>query len=157
LITGGSRGIGRAAAVHFASTEGARLWLLGRDRSALEDAAREVGRSGGTAHALLGDVTERERLCALAHDLPHLDVVVVAAGISDMTPVDEDSDATFDQVLAIDLTGAWNTVRAFFAKMREGGRIVLVSSVLGRFGVPGYGAYCAAKHGLIGLGKALAL
>ena len=48
-------------------------------------------------------------------------------------------------------------MRAFLPRMRTPGRIVLVASVLGRFGVPGYGAYCGAKHGLIGLAKALAL
>jgi NAD(P)-dependent dehydrogenase (short-subunit alcohol dehydrogenase family) len=74
-----------------------------------------------------------------------------------MTPVDRDSDAFFDEILAADLTGPWNTVRAVLPRMGPGGRIVLVASVLGRFGVPGYGAYCAAKHGLIGLAKALAL
>jgi NAD(P)-dependent dehydrogenase (short-subunit alcohol dehydrogenase family) len=82
---------------------------------------------------------------------------VAAAGISGMTPVDGDSDAFFDEILATDLTGPWNTVRAFLPRMGSGGRIVLVASVLGRFGVPGYGAYCAAKHGVHGLAKALAL
>jgi NAD(P)-dependent dehydrogenase (short-subunit alcohol dehydrogenase family) len=71
--------------------------------------------------------------------------------------VDRDSDAFFDEIVAADLTGPWNTVRACLPAMGPGGRMVLVSSVLGRFGVPGYGAYCAAKHGLIGLAKALAL
>jgi NAD(P)-dependent dehydrogenase (short-subunit alcohol dehydrogenase family) len=81
-----------------------------------------------------------------------------------MTPVDQDvnsegqpTDAFFDEILAADLTGPWNAVRAFLPRMGPGGRIVLVSSVLGRFGVPGYGAYCAAKHGVHGLAKALTL
>ena len=93
----------------------------------------------------------------MARVLGPLDGLVAAAGISGMTPVDGASDAFFDEILAADLTGPWNTVRAFLPRMTSGGRIVLVSSVLGRFGVPGYGAYCAAKHGLLGLAKALAL
>jgi NAD(P)-dependent dehydrogenase (short-subunit alcohol dehydrogenase family) len=157
LITGGSRGIGRACALHLARTEGAHLVLLGRDIPALTATAAAVREVGGSAETHVADVTERTRLGELAQGLGPLDGLVAAAGISGMTPVDQDSDAFFDQILAADLTGPWNTVRAFLPRMGPGGRIVLVSSVLGRFGVPGYGAYCAAKHGLIGLAKALAL
>ncbi len=96
-------------------------------------------------------------MAEVAQDLGPLDGPVAAAGISCMTPVVRDSDSFFDEILGADLTGPWNTVRAFLPKLGPGGRIVLVSSVLGRFGVPSYGAYCAAKHGLLGLAKALAL
>jgi len=157
LITGGSRGIGRACALHLARAEAAHLVLLGRDAQALAATAAAVREAGGSAETLVADVTERTRLGDLAKGLGPLDGLVAAAGISGMTPVDQDSDAFFDQILAADLTGPWNTVRAFLPRLGPGGRIVLVSSVLGRFGVPGYGAYCAAKHGLIGLAKALAL
>lgn len=157
LITGGSRGIGRACALHFAQAESAHLILLGRDAAALTATALAVQQRGGTAETHVADVTDRKRLAGIAQDLGPLDGLVAAAGISGRTPVDGDSDAFFDEILAADLTGPWNTVRAFLPRMGPGGRIVLVASVLGRFGVPGYGGYCAAKHGLIGLAKALAL
>ena len=157
LITGGSRGIGRACALHLAQAEAAHLVLLGRDGKALTETAEAVRQAGGTSETHVADVTNRSRLAEVAQDSGHLDGLLAAAGISGMTPVDGDSDAFFDKILAADLTGPWNTVRAFLPRMGPGGRIVLVSSVLGRFGVPGYGAYCAAKHGLIGLTKALAL
>jgi NAD(P)-dependent dehydrogenase (short-subunit alcohol dehydrogenase family) len=157
LITGGSRGIGRACALHFAHTEQARLVLLGRDATALADTAEAVRQAGGTAETFQADVLDRPRLAEIARAAGPLHGLVAGAGISGMTPVDGDSDAFFDEILAADLTGPWNTVRAFLPNMGSGGRIVLVSSVLGRFGVPGYGAYCAAKHGVRGLAKALAL
>ena len=157
LITGGSRGIGRACALHLARAEAAHLVLLGRDGEALADTSKAVRAAGGTAAVFVANVTDRTRLAEVAQDLGPLDGLVAAAGISGMTPVDSPSDAFFDEILATDLTGPWNTVRAFLPKLGSGGRIVLVSSVLGRFGVPGYGAYCAAKHGLLGLAKALAL
>jgi NAD(P)-dependent dehydrogenase (short-subunit alcohol dehydrogenase family) len=157
LITGGSRGIGRACALHLARAEAAHLVLLGRDGEALADTSNAVRAAGGTAAVFVANVTDRTRLAEVAQDLGPLDGLVAAAGLSGMTPVDSDSDAFFDEILATDLTGPWNTVRAFLPKLGSGGRIVLVSSVLGRFGVPGYGAYCAAKHGLLGLAKALAL
>ena len=157
LITGGSRGLGRACALHFARTEAAHLVLLGRDGAGLEESAKAVRQAGGTAEAHVADVTDRARLADIARGLGSLDGLVAGAAVSGMTPVDGDSDAFFDAILAADLTGPWNTVRAFLPRMGPGGRIVLVSSVLGRFGVPGYGAYCAAKHGVHGLAKALAL
>ena len=157
LITGASRGIGRACARHLAQAESAHLVLLGRDLEALAETARMVHEAGGTAEWHGADVTDRARLAEIARGLKPMDGLVAAAGISGMTPVDQDSDAFFDEILAADLTGPWNTVRAFLPRMRTPGRIVLVASVLGRFGVPGYGAYCGAKHGLIGLAKALAL
>jgi NAD(P)-dependent dehydrogenase (short-subunit alcohol dehydrogenase family) len=157
LITGGSRGLGRACALHLARTESAHLILLGRDAVALAEAAAAVRQAGGTAETHEADVTDRTRLAAVAKDLGPVDGLLAAAAISGMTPVDGDSDALFDQILAADLAGPWNTVRAFLPRMGPGGRIVLVASVLGRFGVPGYGAYCAAKHGVHGLAKALAL
>lgn len=157
LITGGNRGIGLACALHLARTEAAHLILVGRNMDALAQAAEAVRAAGGTAAIHAADVTDRPRLAELVGALGPLDGLVAAAGISGMTPVDGDSDAFFDQILAADLTGPWNTVRACLPRLGPGSRVVLVASVLGRFGVPGYGAYCAAKHGLIGLAKALAL
>jgi NAD(P)-dependent dehydrogenase (short-subunit alcohol dehydrogenase family) len=157
LITGGSRGIGGACALHLARTEAAHLVLLGRDAEALAATAEAVRQAGGTADHHVADVTDRARLAEIARGLGPLNGLITAAGISGMTPVDGDADAFFDEILATDLTGPWNTVRAFLPRMGPGGRIVLVASVLGRFGVPGYGAYCAAKHGVHGLAKALAL
>jgi NAD(P)-dependent dehydrogenase (short-subunit alcohol dehydrogenase family) len=157
LITGGSRGIGRACALHLARTEAAHLVILGRDTEALAETVKAVQTAGGTADPHVANVTDRTRLAEVARSLGPLDGLVAAAGISGMTPVDQASDRFFDEILETDLAGPWNTVRAFLPKLSSGGRIVLVSSVLGRFGVPGYGAYCAAKHGLIGLAKALAL
>ncbi len=159
LITGASRGIGRAVALHFAK-QGSDLHLLGRDEAALAAIAEEAAAAGGKAHLHPASVTDRVALRAAAGCIPHLDAIVAAAGISGVTPVDADGDEVdeaFDAILQTDLTGCWNTVRAFAPRLGTGGRIVLVSSVLGRFGVPGYGAYCAAKHGLLGLTKALAL
>lgn len=159
LVTGASRGIGRAVAVHLANAEQARLVLLGRDRAALEATAQAVTTTGGQALPHVCDVRDLSDLRALIPHLPALEGVVAAAGIGGVTPVDgpPETDDRFREILDVDLVGPWNTVRAALPKLGKGGRIVLVSSVLGRFGVPGYSAYCAAKHGLIGLTKALAL
>ncbi len=159
LVTGASRGIGQAVAVHLANTEGAHVILLGRDATALEATAQAVRAAGGQAMPHACDVRDLSDLRALAPKLPPLDGLVAAAGIGGVTPVagGAETDVNFRDILEVDLVGPWNTVRAFLPNLGPGGRIVLVSSVLGRFGVPGYSAYCAAKHGLLGLTKALAL
>lgn len=157
LITGASRGIGRAVAYHHAALEGADLWLLGRSAEGLRETADGVAARGGSAHVLVADLLDREALSALAAQVPVLDALVAAAGVAGDTPVDEPCDAAFDAILAGNLTSAWNTVRAFRPRLREGSRLCFVASVLGRFGVPRAAAYVAAKHGLIGLTKALAL
>lgn len=157
LITGASRGLGRAVALHHAATEAATCWLLGRDAAALAETAEAVRARGGEAHVALVDLLDRDALAALASGLPRLDALVAAAGVSGDSPLVGDSDAAFDRILAGNLTSAWNTARAFAPCLGQGGRIVFVSSVLGRFGVPQAAAYVAAKHGLIGLTKALAL
>jgi len=159
LVTGASRGIGRAVAIHLARGEGATLILLGRDAVALAETAAAVREAGGQAVPHVCDVRDLSDLRALTPKLPPLDALVAAAGIAGVTPVEGDAgaDDRFREILEVDLVGPWNTVRAFLPNMGGGSRIVLVSSVLGRFGVPGYGAYCAAKHGLLGLTKALAL
>jgi NAD(P)-dependent dehydrogenase (short-subunit alcohol dehydrogenase family) len=159
LITGASRGLGRALALHLAQSEGAKLALLGRDRDALESTAQAVNAAGGQAHCFGADVLDRAMLRRISDQLEPLDGLVANAGQGGTTPLDgnDEVDERFDHLLATDLTGPWNTVRAFRPKLVKGARVVLVSSVLGRFGVPGYAAYCAAKHGLLGLTKALAL
>lgn len=156
LVTGASRGLGRAVACHHADLERADLWLLGRDERGLLETAEEVKARGGHAEVLLADLMDRPGLQAAAARIPRLDGIVAAAGLSGDTPLDADCDARFDAILAANLTSAWNTARAFVPRMTTGGRVVFVSSVLGRFGVPHASAYVAAKHGLIGLTKALA-
>lgn len=157
VITGASRGIGRATAHHLARTERAHLVLLGRNAKALGEAAGEVRAEGGTAQFSAGDVRDRSWLQTIARDLPQVDGLLAAAGISGLTPVDKDCDERFEAILGTNVTGAWNAVRAFVPRMAAGGHIVLVSSVLGHFGVPAHGAYCASKAALLGLARALAL
>ncbi len=99
LIMGGSRGIGRARALHLARAEAAHLVLLGRDAGTLADTSRAIGAAGGTADIFVANVTERTRLAEVAQHLGPLDGLVAAAGISGMTPVDRDSDVFFNEIL----------------------------------------------------------
>ena len=165
LVTGAGRGIGRAIAVAL-SRSGAAVAVTGRSMGPLNDTAHAITSAGGRAIALGMDVRAREDVDRVVGEAaralggeqsPRVDIVVNNAGVSGHTPLDGDDDERFQDILQTNLTGAMFVSRAALRHMPDGGRILGISSVLGKFGVPAYGAYCAAKHGLIGWTRAVAL
>ncbi|MEK6693771.1 MAG: SDR family NAD(P)-dependent oxidoreductase [Nitrospirota bacterium] len=162
LVTGGGTGIGLAIALAFLR-EGAHVAIGSRNPAHLkagEDAARAAG------HDMLAvrmDVTDAAMVRATVEEAVkrygRLDILVNNAGVSGQTPMTDPDDARWHAILNTNLTGAYLCAKQSLRHMRngEGGRIINLSSVLGRFGVAGYAAYCAAKHGIIGFTKALAL
>jgi NAD(P)-dependent dehydrogenase (short-subunit alcohol dehydrogenase family) len=94
---------------------------------------------------------------ALARDVGRVDVLVNNAGIGGGEPVEGSDVARWRQTIDTNLMGTYLVTRTVLPLVPDGGRIVNMSSVLGRFGVGGYTAYCASKHGLIGFTRALAL
>jgi ketoreductase len=167
LVTGASRGIGRAIAAAYLE-EGAKVALCARSLADLEALAEEWNRKDRRAIALPCDVTSREEVARTLDEVEkswgRLHILVNNAGISGRTPLDSAGDETadiderWDRILATNLKGSYLVTRHALPLMTSGGgRIVNMSSVLGRFGVPGYAAYCTAKHGIIGFTRALAL
>jgi 3-hydroxybutyrate dehydrogenase len=160
LVTGASRGIGEAIGRRFA-LEGARVALAARDELACQRIAEDVGRGGGEAIALSCDVTlpvsVSSSIAAVAAKWGHIDILVNNAGVGGQTPLDDPDDARWNAILATNLTAVFRVTREAAPFLPQGGRVINLSSVLGRFGAPGYAAYCAAKHGVIGLTRALAL
>ena len=164
LVTGASRGIGRAIAEAYLE-EGAKVALCARTIAELESLADAWNQKGRRALALECDVTSKESVARAVGELESswgkLHIIVNNAGISGrtpLTPLTEDSAELWQQILDVNLTGSFNVTRAALELMSSGsGRIVNMSSVLGRFGVPGYTAYCTSKHGIIGFTRALAL
>ena len=170
VITGGGRGIGRAIAETF-YREGARVAVASRNVKSLQTFAMELNQGDHRIVPFRCDVTDPDEVEVLIGNVvevwDRVDILVNNAGVSGMTPLAAagpagDADETgrrWQEILATNLTGAWNCARHAAPHMPEGGsgRILNISSVLGKFGVPGYGAYCASKHGVIGLTRALAL
>lgn len=160
LVTGGGRGIGRAIALAFAAP-GARVAIAARTRSQLEETAAEIRRRGADALALTMDVTDEgavERAFAELRSVSSaLDVLVNNAGIGGGQPVHKTDVDAWRRVLDTNVFGTFLVTRQAVPMMGQGGRIINLSSVLGRFGVPGYTAYCASKHAIIGFTRALAL
>lgn len=162
VITGASKGIGRAIALRFAP-EGARLALVARSASQIAELAEEIQSAGGTAVALPTDITSEEQVQALAErteaELGPVDVLVNNAGIFLLRSLAETTLEEWEAVLNTNLRGAFLCCRAFLPSMmrRKTGRIINVSSSAARQGYAEQGAYCVSKHGLNGLSKVLAL
>ncbi|MGB0036868.1 MAG: SDR family NAD(P)-dependent oxidoreductase [Candidatus Acidiferrales bacterium] len=162
LITGGGTGIGRACALAFAR-EGAKLAVGGRRREPLDEVMREISKSGGEGLAVTCDVTERKSVEAaiakVVERFGRMDVVVNNAGAVVVATVDETSDEDWSKLLAANLTGTFLVSRAALPALRKagGGSIVNIGSILGLVARKQRAAYCAAKSGVTGLTKAMAL
>jgi 3-oxoacyl-[acyl-carrier protein] reductase len=162
VVTGGGSGIGAAIALLFAQ-EGADVAVLDRDVQHATAVVEECQAFGGRTLGLAVDVTDGEAVHAamdrVVAELGGIDVLVCAAGILDETPLLEMTEATFDKVLAVDLKGVFLAARWAAPRMveRGGGRIITIASQLGIKGGTGLAHYVAAKAGVIGLTKAMAL
>lgn len=161
VVTGAGRGIGRAVALAFAA-RGHDIALLARSVDELESTAREVIAHGRRALAIRCDVTDtREIGHARDRTLVELGVptvVVNNAGIVRRSLVHETSDGDWDEVMAVNLRGAFGVTRAFLPSMlaAKTGRIVMIGSISATLGAARQSAYCASKWGLVGFTKSLA-
>jgi len=160
LVTGGGRGIGRAIALALGGPE-TLVAIAGRTRVQLESVARELDAAGGGSLFVEMDVTNEASVSRAMDQIrtaaPYIDVLVNNAGVGGGEPVAGSDVARWRRTIDTNLTGTYLVTRAALPLMKRGGRIVNVSSVLGRFGVSGYTAYCASKHAVIGFTRALAL
>jgi NAD(P)-dependent dehydrogenase (short-subunit alcohol dehydrogenase family) len=160
LVTGGGRGIGRAIALALAGPDTC-VAVAARTRSEVDSTARELAQLGGRGLAIVMDVSDEASVTAgiaeLRRAVDHVDVLVNNAGVGGGETVEGSDVARWRRTIDTNLTGMYLVTRAVVALIPPGGRIVNMSSVLGRFGVSGYTAYCASKHGVIGFTRALAL
>jgi len=160
LVTGASRGIGRAIAVRLAE-QGATIVAAARGDHAAETAAA-IARNGGRAESVGIDVTDHAAVAELpgsiVERLGRLDIVVSNAGIARDQLLMRMKRDDWDTVMATNLTAAFTLAQAAMRPMlkQRGGRILAVSSVVGQMGNAGQTNYAASKAGLIGFAKALA-
>jgi len=161
LITGGSRGIGRATAELLARA-GARVAInYRRDENAANSAVREIRAAGGEAMAVAGDVAQTEQARQLVRDVvsawERLDIVVGNAGIWEEDVAGRGDVEVWDRTYAVNLRGAFLVVDAAVPHLiQHGGSIVLVSSTAGQRGEARHSAYAASKGALISYTKSLA-
>ncbi len=160
LVTGGSRGIGRAVAARIVES-GGRVAIVGRDGAAAANAAEELG-GDDRAIGLQADVSQGQQVAAVVTEtekqLGPVDILVNNAGLARDGVVVRMSEEQWDTVLDVNLKGAFNTIKAVSRSMmkRRSGRIVNITSVVGLTGNRGQANYAASKAGLIGLTKSVA-
>jgi len=158
IITGASRGIGLAISKRLRES-GARVALCSRSLDALKQEVRSMGEDNALAVRM--DIRDpnsvREGVNRIVDRFGSIHIVVNNAGISGVTPITATDPAPWLDIVQTNLVGSYMVTRASVSHMPDHGRVISISSVLGKFGVPGYTAYCATKTGLIGFTRALAL
>jgi NAD(P)-dependent dehydrogenase (short-subunit alcohol dehydrogenase family) len=155
-VTGGGRGIGRAIAERLAA-EGARVVVTGRTRAEIDEVASRLG--GEAVEVDMSDRAALARAVAAIAEGGRVDVLVNNAGVAGSAPLARTSDEMFDRIMAINAAAPLALMRAFVPGMVEArwGRVVNVASVAGLVGQAYTTAYCASKHALVGLTRAVAL
>jgi len=158
VVTGASRGIGKGCALALAGA-GADLVLVGRDAADLERVGEEIESLGRTARVLAIDVTDIEAFATALASLSHIDVFINNAGMNRPQPFLEVEPAVFDQVMAINLRGAFFAAQAAARSMcaRGGkGSIIHMTSQAGHRALRDRSVYSASKFAIKGLTKAMA-
>jgi NAD(P)-dependent dehydrogenase (short-subunit alcohol dehydrogenase family) len=153
LVTGGGRGIG-AAIARMLATAGARVVVCGRNKVDLDAVAREIG-----GVALQVDLSDRRDTDEVLASVGHVDVLVNNAGAAESAALDRTTDEMWDRIVELNATAPFRVTRALVPSMitAKWGRVINIAS---NAGVSGYGytaAYCAAKHALVGMTRALAI
>lgn len=159
VVTGASQGIGRAVAVAFGGEPGARVALLARNEANLEATAGAVRAAGGEALVLPCDVADEAAVAAAAERILTAwgapDVLVNNAGTFTPGSIADTTPASFRAQVDVNLTSAFLVTQAFLGAMtaRGAGLLFYLASVASIRGYPGGAAYCAAKHGVLGLAR----
>jgi len=162
LVTGGGTGIGKAIGLQMAKNR-AKVAIGSRNRSRLAGAAAELEKLGLPVLPISMDVRKKDDIQRAVDEIVSkwgaIHILVNNAGISGLSLIDDPDDSKWFNIVDTNLNGMYLITKEVLKHMPEhnGGRVINISSVLGKFGVPGYTAYCTTKHGMIGFTRALAL
>lgn len=161
IVTGGSRGIGRAIAQALAR-EGATIVVCSRSLKANRETADQIEAGGGSAYAYQVDITDAESVSALVKEVAarfeRIDILVNNAGVTADNLLMRMKESDWDTVIDTNLKGTFNFTKAVARTMikQHGGKIINMTSVVGMVGNAGQANYCASKAGIIGLTKSIA-
>ncbi len=158
LVTGAGRGIGLACAAALAQA-GAAVTMVARSRDEIEQRASQIRAEGLAAQAVVLDVTDSAAVDAFFAVNEPFHVLVNNAGTNRPKPITETPDADFDAVVDLNLRATWRIAREWcrvLLRTETAGSLINISSQMGRVGSPGRTVYCATKHAVEGLTKALA-
>lgn len=160
IVTGASRGIGRAISIRLAAAGHAVVVNYSGSTEDADDAVSAVRAAGGQAHAIKADVSSASDVARLFDEteqaLGGVDIVVNNAGIMKPSPLADATDEDFDKHFAVNVRGSFNGMREAARRLRDDGRIVNFSSTTLALNAPGYGIYNATKGAIEGFTRVLA-
>jgi NAD(P)-dependent dehydrogenase (short-subunit alcohol dehydrogenase family) len=155
LVTGGSSGIGLAAAKAYAN-EGARVIITGRDEQALARAQAEIGHDAIALRNEAGSVEEAKRLAGSLQEKDiQLDAIFINAGVARFAPMSDVSESLWDATFSANVKGPYFQIQALTPLLRPGAAIVINGSINAHIGMPNSSVYAASKAALISLAKTL--
>ncbi len=160
VVTGGATGIGKATALEL-GRQGVRIAICGRRQDVLEQASSELASEGIEVCASSCDISDQAQVKTffetVAERFSRVDILVNNAGQSGVTKVSQPDLQRWDAIIRANVDSLYYCTAAVVPLMPDGGRIISISSILGKFGVPGYAAYCTSKHAVVGFTKSVAL
>ena len=162
LVTGGGTGIGKAIAASLCKN-GAKVAILSRNLAHIERTAAEISGLNRLVLPVQMDIRRkikvRRAVAEVVSKLGAIHILVNNAGISGLSLISDEDDSKWHDIIDTNLNGMYLITKEVLRQIpdQSGGRVINISSVLGKFGVPGYAAYCTTKHGMIGFTRALAL
>src|SRR5215467_5138001 len=155
MVTGGNSGIGLAAAKAFAR-EGAQVAVTGRDEGTLKNAEKEIGSGALAIRADAARIVDLDAAMAKVRDhFKRIDALFVNAGIGKFVPIAEVTEAMFDEIVTINLKGAFFTVQRALPLMARGSAVVLNASINAHIGLPGTTVYGATKAAVVNMAKTM--
>jgi NAD(P)-dependent dehydrogenase (short-subunit alcohol dehydrogenase family) len=156
IITGGTTGIGLAAAKLFVS-EGAYVFITGRRQKELDEAVKEIGSNVTGVQGDISKLADLDRLYETIKTKGRLDIVFANAGVGEFAPLEKITEEHFDKIFDINVRGTLFTVQKALPLLNDGGSIILTGSVASMKGTPAFGVYGASKAAIRNLVRAWTL
>jgi len=157
LVTGGNSGIGLATAKKFVA-EGATVFISGRRQKELDAAVREIGKSAVAIRGDISNLADLDRMFATIREHSgRLDILFANAGLGELVPLGQITEAHFDKTFDVNVRGTLFTVQKALPLMRAGGSIILTGSTTGSMGTPAFSVYSATKAAIRNFARSWAL